>query len=109
MVCVLCSSIARACHLEPRPSHLWHDRMDSHPFLTHLRKHTSESSAQVMNRRMGTSLTYNHELGIDYNRILPDIIVGSCLQVVPRLGAVLRTCTAGPAHHRRTPAPRAAC
>ncbi|KAL6750276.1 protein-tyrosine phosphatase-like protein [Haematococcus lacustris] len=29
---------------------------------------------------MGTSLSYRHELGIDYNRILPDLIVGSCLQ-----------------------------
>ncbi|GFH15955.1 uncharacterized protein HaLaN_12288 [Haematococcus lacustris] len=27
-----------------------------------------------MNRKMGTSLSYRHELGIDYNRILPDLI-----------------------------------
>jgi len=33
-----------------------------------------------MNKKMGTSLHYRHELGLDYNRIWPDVIVGSCLQ-----------------------------
>jgi hypothetical protein len=40
----------------------------------------SDEYTETMNRKMGTSLTYRHELGIDYNRILPDLIVGSCLQ-----------------------------
>jgi hypothetical protein len=43
----------------------------------------SDEYTETMNRKMGTSLTYRHELGIDYNRILPDLIVGSCLQVGP--------------------------
>lgn len=29
---------------------------------------------------MGTTLTYRHEDGINYNYIMPDLIVGSCLQ-----------------------------
>jgi hypothetical protein len=29
---------------------------------------------------MGTTLTYRHEDGINYNYVLPDLIVGSCLQ-----------------------------
>lgn len=34
-----------------------------------------------MQAKMGTSLTYVHEAGMNYNRITPDIIVGSCPQV----------------------------
>jgi hypothetical protein len=33
-----------------------------------------------MQARMGTTLTYRHEDGINYNYVLPDLIVGSCLQ-----------------------------
>ncbi len=44
-------------------------------------KAKSDEYSETMNRKMGTSLHYRHELGIDYNRILPDLIVGSCLQV----------------------------
>ncbi len=33
-----------------------------------------------MQQRMGTSLTYRHEDGMNYTRILDDLIVGSCLQ-----------------------------
>lgn len=29
---------------------------------------------------MGTTLTYRHEDGINWNSITPDLIVGSCLQ-----------------------------
>ena len=29
-----------------------------------------------------TVLTYRHELGMNYNFIRPDLIVGSCLQVI---------------------------
>jgi hypothetical protein len=33
-----------------------------------------------MQTKMGTSLTYVHEAGMNYDRITPDIVVGSCLQ-----------------------------
>ncbi|KAG1664254.1 hypothetical protein FOA52_003508 [Chlamydomonas sp. UWO 241] len=33
-----------------------------------------------MQARMGTQDSYQHELGLNYNRILDDLIVGSCLQ-----------------------------
>ncbi|KAL5709697.1 Phosphoglucan phosphatase DSP4 [Ranunculus cassubicifolius] len=33
-----------------------------------------------MTQAMGAVLTYRHELGMNYNFILPDLIVGSCLQ-----------------------------
>jgi hypothetical protein len=33
-----------------------------------------------MQAKMGTTLTYRHELGINWDRITPDLIVGSCLQ-----------------------------
>ncbi|XP_020260880.1 phosphoglucan phosphatase DSP4, amyloplastic isoform X1 [Asparagus officinalis] len=33
-----------------------------------------------MTEAMGAVLTYRHELGMNYNFILPDLIVGSCLQ-----------------------------
>lgn len=34
-----------------------------------------------MQKKMGTSQVYNHANGMNYDRILPDLIVGSCLQV----------------------------
>ena len=40
----------------------------------------SDEYTDVMQQRMGTSLTYRHEDGMNYNRILDDLIVGSCLQ-----------------------------
>ena len=40
----------------------------------------SASYSTEMNRKMGTSLNYYHEQGINFNRVLPDLIVGSCLQ-----------------------------
>ena len=40
----------------------------------------SEEYSQVMQSKMGGSLTYEHERGINYTRILPNLIVGSCLQ-----------------------------
>lgn len=33
-----------------------------------------------MQAKMGTTLTYRHEDGINYNFVTPDLIVGSCLQ-----------------------------
>lgn len=33
-----------------------------------------------MQAKMGTSLTYRHEDGINFNAVLPDLVVGSCLQ-----------------------------
>ncbi|MEW5298707.1 MAG: hypothetical protein WDW36_001798 [Sanguina aurantia] len=43
-------------------------------------KKKSEEYSEVMSERMGATLTYRHERGLDFNRILPDLIVGSCLQ-----------------------------
>ncbi|KAL0401675.1 UNVERIFIED_CONTAM: Phosphoglucan phosphatase DSP4, amyloplastic [Sesamum latifolium] len=40
----------------------------------------SETYSQDMTVAMGAVLTYQHELGMNYNFILPDLIVGSCLQ-----------------------------
>lgn len=40
----------------------------------------SEEYSDVMSKRMGASLTYRHEDGLNYNRILEGLIVGSCLQ-----------------------------
>ncbi|BFG21208.1 hypothetical protein CerSpe_074810 [Prunus speciosa] len=40
----------------------------------------SEMYSTNMTEAMGAVLTYRHELGINYNFIRPDLIVGSCLQ-----------------------------
>lgn len=40
----------------------------------------SESYTNVMQERMGAPLVYRHEDGMNYTRILDDLIVGSCLQ-----------------------------
>ena len=40
----------------------------------------SDEYSQVMQTKMGGSLTYEHDLGMNYTRILPNLIVGSCLQ-----------------------------
>lgn len=40
----------------------------------------SDEYSDVMSQRMGAALTYRHEDGMNYNRILGDLIVGSCLQ-----------------------------
>ncbi|XP_077226107.1 dual specificity protein phosphatase (DsPTP1) family protein isoform X2 [Tasmannia lanceolata] len=40
----------------------------------------SEIYSNNMTEAMGAVLTYRHELGMNYNFILPDLIVGSCLQ-----------------------------
>ncbi|XP_022945467.1 phosphoglucan phosphatase DSP4, amyloplastic-like isoform X2 [Cucurbita moschata] len=40
----------------------------------------SEIYSQNMTEAMGAVLTYRHELGMNYNFICPDLIVGSCLQ-----------------------------
>ncbi|XP_052198680.1 phosphoglucan phosphatase DSP4, amyloplastic [Diospyros lotus] len=40
----------------------------------------SEIYSNNMTEAMGAVLTYRHELGMNYNFIRPDIIVGSCLQ-----------------------------
>ena len=41
----------------------------------------SDEYSDVMSARMGAALTYRHENGMNYNRILDDLIVGSCLQI----------------------------
>ncbi|XP_021890581.1 phosphoglucan phosphatase DSP4, amyloplastic isoform X1 [Carica papaya] len=40
----------------------------------------SEMYSHNMTEAMGAVLTYRHELGMNYNFIRPDLIVGSCLQ-----------------------------
>ncbi|KAL2525920.1 Phosphoglucan phosphatase DSP4 [Abeliophyllum distichum] len=40
----------------------------------------SETYSHDMTAAMGAALTYRHELGMNYNFIRPDLIVGSCLQ-----------------------------
>lgn len=40
----------------------------------------SDAYSQEMQVKMGGSLQYRHELGINFHRILPDLYVGSCMQ-----------------------------
>ncbi|XP_057836146.2 phosphoglucan phosphatase DSP4, amyloplastic isoform X2 [Cryptomeria japonica] len=40
----------------------------------------SETYSSNMTEAMGAVLTYRHEMGMNYNFVLPDLIVGSCLQ-----------------------------
>ncbi len=40
----------------------------------------SDEYSDVMQQRMGSSLTYRHEDGINFADILNDLMVGSCLQ-----------------------------
>ncbi|BBM99425.1 hypothetical protein MPTK1_1g21210 [Marchantia polymorpha subsp. ruderalis] len=40
----------------------------------------TENYTDTMQQAMGTGLTYRHELGMNYAHVLPDLIVGSCLQ-----------------------------
>lgn len=40
----------------------------------------SDIYSNTMTEAMGAVLTYRHELGMNYNFICPDLIVGSCLQ-----------------------------
>ncbi|GBF90184.1 phosphoglucan phosphatase [Raphidocelis subcapitata] len=40
----------------------------------------SEEYTTEMQAKMGTGLTYRHEDGMNWHHILPDVIVGSCLQ-----------------------------
>ncbi|XP_068652044.1 phosphoglucan phosphatase DSP4, amyloplastic isoform X2 [Aristolochia californica] len=45
-----------------------------------LKEEKSEIYSNDMTQAMGAVLTYRHELGMNYNYILQDLIVGSCLQ-----------------------------
>ncbi|XP_068645435.1 phosphoglucan phosphatase DSP4, amyloplastic-like isoform X2 [Aristolochia californica] len=45
-----------------------------------LKEEKSEIYSHDMTQAMGAALTYRHELGMNYNYILQDLIVGSCLQ-----------------------------
>lgn len=40
----------------------------------------SEEYTSEMQKKMGTGLTYRHEDGMNWDYIMPDLIVGSCLQ-----------------------------
>jgi hypothetical protein len=49
----------------------------------------SQEYTDVMQQRMGSAtLTYRHEDGMNYNRILDDLIVGSCLQTPDDLDTI---------------------
>lgn len=48
--------------------------------LDEAEKEKSEVYSSNMTEAMGAVLTYRHELGMNYNFVLPDLIVGSCLQ-----------------------------
>ncbi|XP_044462724.1 phosphoglucan phosphatase DSP4, amyloplastic isoform X2 [Mangifera indica] len=45
-----------------------------------LKEEKSDIYSNNMTEAMGAVLTYRHELGMNYNFIRPDLIVGSCLQ-----------------------------
>nr|ADP88922.1 starch excess 4 [Gunnera manicata] len=47
---------------------------------TDVEEEKSEIYSSNMTQAMGAVLTYRHELGMNYNFICPDLIVGSCLQ-----------------------------
>lgn len=47
---------------------------------TDVEEEKSETYSNNMTEAMGAVLTYRHELGMNYNFIRPDLIVGSCLQ-----------------------------
>lgn len=40
----------------------------------------SDDYTEEMQAKMGTTLTYRHEDGINWNLVTPDLVVGSCLQ-----------------------------
>lgn len=40
----------------------------------------SDAYSEEMKAKMGGSLEYRHELGINFHQILPDLYVGSCMQ-----------------------------
>ncbi|KAK1308370.1 hypothetical protein QJS10_CPA09g01829 [Acorus calamus] len=52
----------------------------THTNKAEVHEEKSEIYSTNMTHAMGTVLTYKHELGMSYNFIRPDIIVGSCLQ-----------------------------
>ncbi|KAI4352647.1 hypothetical protein L6164_006878 [Bauhinia variegata] len=45
-----------------------------------MKEEKSDTYSHNMTEAMGAVLTYRHELGMNYNFICPDLIVGSCLQ-----------------------------
>ena len=64
-----------------RPARAIPDAAETSPDATiPVLEEKSDEYSKTMQSRMGTSLTYNHDAGLDYNRVLPDLIVGSCLQ-----------------------------
>lgn len=48
---------------------------------TEIKEEKSNEYSTTMTEAMGSDLKYRHELGMNYNFIRPDLIVGSCLQV----------------------------
>jgi hypothetical protein len=63
-------------HTGRSPSRLRASQTEDHPA-----EDLSDVYTDVMQQRMGSAaLVYRHEDGMNYTRILPDLIVGSCLQ-----------------------------
>ena len=50
------------------------------------RTELSSEYSETMQAKMGGSLTYEHERGMNFTRILPNLIVGSCLQTAADAG-----------------------
>jgi hypothetical protein len=51
----------------------------------------SAEYSDIMQKRMGSSLTYRHDDGINFAHVLDDLIVGSCIQTpadVDRQGCI---------------------
>lgn len=65
------------CHPSARPVHTCVTAQEEGSETEKL----SEEYSEVMTQAMGASLHYHHEAGMNYTRILPDLIVGSCLQL----------------------------
>ncbi|CAA0814422.1 Phosphoglucan phosphatase DSP4- chloroplastic [Striga hermonthica] len=65
-----CGVVAKAVSGSAASTENEHPKMDE----------KSETYSHDMTAAMGAVLTYRHELGMNYNFIQPDLIVGSCLQ-----------------------------
>ncbi|GFP90981.1 phosphoglucan phosphatase dsp4 amyloplastic [Phtheirospermum japonicum] len=65
-----CRTVAKAVYGSTHSTENENSKMDE----------KSETYSHDMTAAMGAVLTYRHELGMNYNFIRPDLIVGSCLQ-----------------------------
>ncbi|KAG9441857.1 hypothetical protein H6P81_017711 [Aristolochia fimbriata] len=78
------TTLARSRHSQIRPNivsmALSGSASNAEMSSPELKEEKSEIYSTNMTQAMGAVLTYRHELGMNYNFILPDLIVGSCLQ-----------------------------